>query len=264
MKSFDFEYDGLNLSDLGYVICNFNSDDLKTVTSGSQISFNTILAHNGEKFELINSQYKECLSTTFQICKNLCDENNAEIPFKEYRDLMSWLNRKEFHKFKFLEGDYLDLFFNASFNVSRIELNGRLIGLELNMFTDSPLAYRESEIINIDNQEENSTKVLYNKSDEEGYIYPHMEIKINKNGDFKIYNSLDDRTMLISNCTEGEIITLDYPVIQSSDLSHNIQNDFNWNFFRIVNTFKDKKNLLTISIPCEIKIKYNPLIKFGM
>lgn len=264
MKSFDFEYDGLNLSDLGYVICNFNSDSLETVTSGSQISFNTILTHNGEKFELTNSQYKECLSTTFQICKNLCDENNAEISFKEYRDLMSWLNRKEFHKFKFLEDDYLDLFFNASFNISRIELDGRLVGLELNMITDSPFAYQESEIININNYLENDKKIIYSKSDEEGYIYPHMEIKINKSGDLKIYNSLDDKTMYIANCVEGEIITLDYPVIQSSDLSHKIQNDFNWNFLRIVNTFKDKKNVLTFSIPCEIKIKYNPLIKFGM
>lgn len=264
MKSFDFEYDGLNLSDLGYVICNFNSDGLKTIASGSQITFNTISTHSGEKFELTNSKYEECLTATFQICKNLCNDRNVEIPFKEYRDLMSWLNRKEFHKFKFLEGGYLDLFFNASFNINRIELDGKLIGLELNMITDSPFAYQESEIINIDNQKENGTKIIYSKSDEEGYIYPHTEIKINQSGDLIIYNSLDDRTMYVANCTKGEIITLDYPIIQSSNLSHKIQNDFNWNFFRIVNTFKDKKNVLTISIPCEIKIKYNPLIKFGM
>ncbi|MCM1220287.1 MAG: hypothetical protein NC548_37970 [Lachnospiraceae bacterium] len=264
MKSFDFEYDDLNLSDLGYIICNFNSVGLETVTGGSQISFNTIPVRNGEKFELISSEYDECLSAKFQICKNLCNEKNAEISFKEYRDLMSWLNRKEFHKFKFLDGEYLDLFFNASFNLSRIELDGRLIGLELDMITDSPFAYQESEIININNQEENNTKIIYSKSDVEGYIYPYMEIKMNQSGDLTIYNSLDDRTMHIANCNEGEIITLDYPVIQSSDLSHKIQNDFNWNFFRIVNTFKNKKNVLTISVPCEIKIKYNPLIKFGM
>ena len=99
-----------------------------------------------------------------------------------------------------------------------MEFDGKLIGLELNMLTDSPFAYQESEIINIDNQIERGTKIIYSKSDEEGYIYPYTEIKINQSGDLSIYNSLDDKTMCIANCNDGEIITLDYPIVQSSDL----------------------------------------------
>ena len=42
------------------------------------------------------------------------------------------------------------------------------------------------------------------------------------------------------------------------------QNDFNWNWFRIYNTFRNNQNNLTISIPCIIKIKYSPIVKVGL
>ena len=57
---------------------------------------------------------------------------------------------------------------------------------------------------------------------------------------------------------------MDYPVIKSSLESHKIQNDFNWNFFRIENKFKDKRNLIQISIPCEIEMVYSPIAKIGI
>ena len=99
---------------------------------------------------------------------------------------------------------------------------------------------------------------------EEGYIYPYTEITIVESGDLKIHNAIEDRNTFISNCVAGEIITMDYPVIQSSISSHNIQNDFNWNFFRVANTFNNSRNDLTISIPCTIKLKYSPIVKVGL
>ena len=99
---------------------------------------------------------------------------------------------------------------------------------------------------------------------EEGHIYPYVEIAINADGNLNIYNAIEDRSTYIANCVAGEVITMDYPIIQSSISSHNIQNDFNWNFFRVANTFNDSRNDLTISIPCTIKIKYSPIVKVGL
>ena len=101
-------------------------------------------------------------------------------------------------------------------------------------------------------------------SQEEGFIYPYTEITIKRDGNLDIYNALEDRHTRIFDCVAGEVITMDYPVIQSSISSHNIQNDFNWKFFRVANTCENSRNDLTISIPCEIKIKYSPIVKVGL
>ena len=105
---------------------------------------------------------------------------------------------------------------------------------------------------------------LNDTSYEEGYIYPKMEIKIKKDGDLIIHNSIENRETYIANCKSGEVITLDYPVIQSSDSSHNIQNDFNWTFFRVANTYDNSRNDLVITLPCSIKSKYSPIVKVGL
>ena len=100
--------------------------------------------------------------------------------------------------------------------------------------------------------------------DEEGYIYPQMEITMNASGDLEIYNDIEDRTMFIKNCKQGEVIKLDYPVIETSLASHKIQNDFNWRFLRIAKTYRENANHLTISLPCTIKLTYTPRIKIGL
>lgn len=101
---------------------------------------------------------------------------------------------------------------------------------------------------------------------EEGFIYPKTEITVKKDGNLTIYNAIENRETYIANCKANEIITLDYPVIQSSLPSsfRNIQNDFNWKFFRIANTYDNSRNDLIITLPCSIKIKYSPIVKVGL
>ena len=264
MKSYDFEYDGLNLSDKGFIICKFGSNGAETFSNGSYITFNTVSTQRGVKHELTSAEYGECLTTTLQICKHPCKTDDAEISIDEMRDVMRWLNRKGFHKFKLLNDEYINIFFEASFNVSRIEINGRLVGFELEVITNRPFAIHEPIPIIIKNLQENETKKIYSESDDEGYIYPEMEITINSDGDLEIHNSLEDRIMRIANCKSGEVITVKYPVIESSLASHKIQNDFNWKFFRIANSLRDRVNELTISLPCIIKMKYSPIVKVGI
>ena len=305
MKAVDFEYNGKRLSEFGFMICSFDSKGVETV-SGSEISFNTVSTFNGSKFELTSAVYENCLEATIQICKNICSGEALEIQPREFRELTKWLNRKKFLKFKIFDENYYDLFFEASFNISRIEVNGKLVGLELQVKTNRPFPLKEPKIITVSCSDEKevygwekykgNSKLGYVTSEnsnaypsgmhtdgysyisvgqvyidsindtsyEEGYIYPYVEITVNEDGNLKIHNSIENRETYIANCKAGEVITMDYPIIQSSLSSHKIQNDFNWNFFRIANTYEKSRNDLTISLPCTIKIKYSPIVKVGL
>lgn len=264
MRAYDFEYDGYSLSDFGYMICKFDSDGLQTISNGSQITFNTVSTLHGTKYELTSIEYENCLETVFQICKNPCGTDNFEMSTEELRTLSKWLNRKEFHKFKILSDEYLDIYFEASFNISKIEINGKLYGLELELKTNRPFALLEPKTKVIKNLVANGKYNIADLSDVEGYIYPEVEISVNESGNLSIYNAIEDRTTFIANCIAGEVIKMNYPIIESSVVSHEIQNDFNWNFFRIANTFKNNNNETTISLPCTIKITYSPAVKVGI
>lgn len=264
MKAYDFEFDNRNLSEFGMIVCNFGDKGLDTVSDGAQITFNTISTLGGLKHELVGTEYEECLGTTFQICKHSCSGGIQEITPVEHRSLTRWLNRKRFLKFKPLSEEYIDLFYEASFNISRIELDGKLFGFELEVVTNRPFALKEPRTIVIKNLVNDGKHSLNDTSHEEGYIYPYTEITVSESGNLNIHNAIENRDTYIANCTAGEVIIMDYPVIQSSISSHHIQNDFNWNFFRVANTYENSRNDLTVSIPCTIKIKYSPIIKVGL
>ena len=246
------------------ILCSFDSKGIDTISDGSQITFNTISTLCGSKHELISAGYEDCLETTIQICKNYCNGDITEITSTEFRELTKWLNRKKFLKLKILDKDYIDLYFEAAFNISKIELDGKIFGLELEVITNRPYALKEPRIINVENLIQDGKHSINDISHEEGYIYPYTEIVVAEDGDLTIYNAIENRYTAIKNCIAGEVITMDYPIIQSSISSHNIQNDFNWNFFRIANTFENSRNDLTISIPCSIKVKYSPIVKVGL
>lgn len=260
----DFEYDGIRLGNLGYLICKFDGGGLETQPNSASISFNKVSMQHGERWQLASTEYTECLQATFQICKNPCMTDNMYMSLQEVSKMTSWLNRKGFHKLKFFADEYYNLYFEASFNVSRIELNNVPVGLELTMETKSPYALRDPKTITIESDNPEWNKTIISESEDDGYIYPTMQIELKSDGDLSIYNDLDDRTMEIKNCVSGEIISVDYPIISSSISDHKIQNDFNWMYFRIMNTFKTGRNNLSISLPCKIQITYSPIVKIGV
>ena len=264
MRAYDFEYDGLKLSSFGYMICNFGSGGMQTISIGSQITFNTVATMNGSKHSLTSNEYKECLKSTIQICKSGCNSKNYEIPSDELRMLSRWLNRSGFHKFKILNTEYIDVYFEASFNISQLEFHGATYGLELEVITNRPFALQEPRTKTITHQESDEIHMIKDYSDVEGFIYPKTEITLSADGLLEITNQFENRVTAIKNCTAGEVITLDYPTIYTSKSDHKIQNDFNWNFFRLANTFKNSGNKISISLPCVMKLSYSAPIRLGL
>lgn len=273
MIIYDFEYDGALLSSKGYMVCTIGGNGLESASNGSKINFVTVPIRNGLYNELITSNYSDCVTATFSICKKPCyDENiqgsgtDMEISLQDFNDMAAWLNRRKFHKLgfnmKFSEQLTQDVFFDASFNLTKREYNGKIYAIDLEMITNRPHAYLATE-----SSSGQSVVTVVDKSNEEGYIYPAMYIAILSSGTLRITNSADDGNDIeIKNCVSGEQITLDYPMISTNNTSHRstLANDFNWNFPRIINSYTNKTNTYTADKTCLISCQYKPILKFGI
>lgn len=261
----DFEYDGERLSDYGCMVCTFDEGGLETVENGAQLTFNTVPVKNGTLNLLTSTAYETCIEATFQICK--CDiqsdNDNQYLTEDDVREIMRWLNRKQYHKFRVLAGDYFYWYYEGSFNVSKIDFSGRICGLDLTFKSNRPFARQDAITYSFtsDGQTDNTAYCI---SDDEGYIYPDVEVTILEAGDLTINNRTDGRNTYIANCEAGEVITMKHPMIFTSSETHKIQNDFSWKFLRLVNSRNSQCNILYFSLPCEVKITYSPMIKIGI
>ena len=268
MYATDFEYDGLYLSDYNFIVCRFDySNSADIINAGAVITFNKTARNRGKIFSLTSTKYESCIQTTFDICKNpdIFDGSDRIITQDEYRDLMRWLNRHNYLKFQFLndEESLGQCYFHASFNIEQIKIGDRLYGLRLSMETDCPFGYGDTQTVALNFTASDSTKVVYDCSDEVGYLYPNLTITCCADGDIIIYNDSQNCHMEIKNCVADEVIYINGSVhtISSSETFHDIANDFNYDFLKIGNTLNDRSNVIRVSQPCNIVMEYTPIIK---
>ena len=267
MYALNFEYDGKLLSDYGFMICFIDGSlGVNNVETGYNISFEKVKRNGGRNYGLISTSYEDCVQATFHICKRPDMWDDQEITNDEYRNLVRWLNRHEFLKFRVFnefEHDDAPCYFFASFNIGKIYIRDILYGLELTVTTNSPYGYgaQIEKLWEIPNA--GGTVELYDVSDDAGYICPDMEITCRSSGDLIIENELLDSRMSISNCVSGETIKVhgDTKILESSNGAHKIYNDFNYEFLKIGNTFHERNNIIKFSMPCLCKLTYSPIIK---
>lgn len=262
----DFEFDNLRLSDFGCMICSFGSVEAETVSAGSQITFNTTPIYSGQKHILTDTKYEECLSAEFDICKNMCDTLSKEFEYftiDEQRDLMRWLNQKKFCQFRLITPGYEGIYFEGSFNVEVVRIGNHVLGFHLTLTTNRPFGLQDTKLWSFDLPTAGEYKI-YDDSDEIGYVYADLSVTCLQAGTLKIKNSLDDHAIQVANCSQGETINFKHPIISSSLASHKIMDDFNYNFPKIINTYKDRTNTFTFSLPCKCIISYNPIAKVGI
>lgn len=269
MYALDFEYDGHYLSDYGFIICDFDgSTGVQTASAGSNLTFNVASRRSGKKYGLIGTKYEERIQSVFHICKDPEKYDDMRISNADYRDLMRWLNRREFLKFKVIyphkdDPSKVDCYFNASFNVGKITIGEILYGLELTMETDSPFGYGEEIVYYNVTDYYGSEHIVHDMSDEIGTSYISMTITCSSAGNLVIKNTTTDCTTIVNNCKAGEIISIDGDAltIASSDPLHKICRDFNFVFPTISNTFTQRENRIAVSLPCTLEIRYAPIIK---
>lgn len=267
VRASDFEYDGRRLSDFGFTICTFGgSGDLDIIDTGFDISFTKVKRNNGRKYGIASSQYENCATTIFQICKCPDQCGGDTISDEEYRELARWLNRHEYLRFRLLneldDGDSEPCYFNASINIGKVYMADRLYGLELRVDTDAPYGFgnvvEKTWTLNA-----NGTANVTDLSDDIGEIRPDITVTCGSAGTLTLTNPTCETVTTVKNCTSGEVINFygDTQIITSSLSTHKIHNDFNFVFPKIGNTMASRKNPFAVSMPCTLKVRYAPVIK---
>lgn len=269
MYAYDFEYDGKRLSDFGFIIASLGEQSgVSTTDAGSEITFITSPMQAGKRFVPGGSKYDKCLETSFQICKNpmLFDDGEMEITADEFRALSRWLNRREFlwfHASDWCNPEKARAWVRASFSLSRVDASGVTYGIELKMQTDSPFCYGEEVVEELTFASGALTKTIEDKNDEIGITFPRMVITCGASGKLTLSNSMTGCSCSVSNCTSGEVLTFsgDTKIISTSNVAHDVVEDFNYNFFSIGNTFSNKVNSITSNKACTVELRYRPIYK---
>ena len=265
MYLYDFKYDNHSLSDFGFIVCEIGFE--QKTSRGAEVRFTLAPVQYGRRRVKTGSKYESTLSTSFKICKNpeLYCENQMVITTEEFRTLERWLNRREFLWFK--SYDCCDpqiekAWFRASFTLSKYEIGGEAYAIELNMQTDSPFGYGD-EINETYHFAAGDTQVITDQNDEIGVFYPDLTIVCGSNGDLSITNETLGCEFEIKHCTNGEVITQygEGMVIGTSNENHKLANDFNFEWFALENTFDERENVITASLPCDITVRYRPIWK---
>lgn len=151
----DFEYAGKRLSDFGYTICKFGgSSDLTDVEIGCDITFSTVKNNHSSIYYNTSSSYENVYTTSLEIMKDPCNKNQDEMYHinEEISMLTSWLNRREYHKFKPLtdEDNFYSVHYYGSFNVKEKTINDRVVGFLLSFTGNAPYGFGEHIINEID------------------------------------------------------------------------------------------------------------------
>lgn len=269
MYATDFIYDGEYLSDYGFIICEFDySSGATFVNAGATISFNTISMNHGKKYSLASTKYEECIGAVFDICKDPDTQTDRTVSEFEYEQLIRWLNRNEFLRMQFRTGERKRCYYDASFNIEKIIIGGILYGLRLTMVTNRPFGYGDTrtwefEVTSSDITNDTVYK-LEDISEEIGCLYPTVELICYARGELIISNQTFEWSTIINNCTPNLQLKMDgenQTILILNGSHDNLWNDFNYKFFKIGNTYKNRINKIKVSLPCKIKISYNPIIK---
>ena len=271
MYAYNFEDDGKLLSDFGFIICHFDDGGgLDTADSGSEITFETASSHSGKRYYEVGTEYKKCLSATFQICKDprLYREDEAEISTEEFRRISRWLNRREylwFHSFDWCDPEVSRPWVRASCTLSRIDYGHETVGIEVTLTTDSPFGYGDEIVKTLEFTSDNLTQTFVDQNDEIGDTYPELTVTCGAAGTWTLADDVTGCSCEVENCANGEVLHFsgDTMVIETESATHKntLANDFNYDYFRFGNTYDQRLNTFTATMPCTVELRYRPQLK---
>lgn len=266
----DFEWCGQSGSLFGLLPCNFDSPALEANENGATLEFTTVRVPGSDRQRPLSGRYAEALTGTFQVCKN---PKTTPAPFfttEDIRFFNRWLNRRDgYHTFKICikgDGGYPEYYFRAFLNLKKLELGGRVVGLEITVTTNSPYAYFEPKTA-VMHLTANTPRYTYTDvSDEVGCLYPTFTIQCDASGDLVLQNSLSGIKSRIEGCSPGEVLTMDseHRILSSSLRKDAVMKSFNFGWLDIMNTYEDRRNIYSANLPCTVTMTYSPIAKVGL
>ena len=261
MDGCEFTYRGEALGDYELILCYFSQQGLGPITTDSQRTFVSIPMFGGKRFPFLFSRYDNALVATMSVCKSP-DADSHIISRTEAAVIKRWLSSPTPEELRF-EGvdEYEGISWDGSFNVEEVHYNGDCVGFNLTFTCTAPFGYYDT-VERSGSVSAGDSIMINDISDEEGYLYPDLTVTVGEAGNLVITNDSDDRTTVVNNCSDGEIISFTHLLqVASSDSSHKLGNDFNYRFLRINNTYLNTKNRITFSLPCDYQISYRPIAK---
>lgn len=261
----DFTFRNEELSEHGYIICEFDSgSSASTVNTDSQRDIVSIAMFGGKYHPILYYTYKDSLTMELSICKYTDNYEPEIITPEESSQIKRWLSSPTPQELSFDHPDYIQYHWIGTFNVEEVRFGSDIVGFNLKFTCTAPFAYKDKVKFSGD-VTENGTVLIDDTSDEEGYIYPDMTVTLKGSGKLTITNGYDGRITMIDNCVSGEVLSFSHLLeITSSVSSHQLGDDFNYKFIRINNIYGYTKNKLTFSLPCSYSISYDPIAKVVM
>lgn len=258
---YDFIFDGERLSDRGYMMCTFDGEHS---WQGGEITFVSVKPAGLDKHQYYTSQFENPLQCTTSICKSICDTPADELDIitrEEQSDIIHWLTRP--NKYCWLAFDeeygYDDVYYNCYVQAVPHMEDGRVIGFDLTIITDSPYGYSKPIRNTYKLSSDNKNKILFNNSDRIGVIYPKTIIKPLQDGEvaFRTGNNNTSTITRIKSVTAGQEIIIDGERDLISGLSS--LNNFNMQYPILVNEYRNRKTdivLLDDSVDCDVTFEY--------
>ena len=264
MTESDFIFDGLKLSDFGYIIMHEGVvDDTSMV---SDMSFTTIKGAKSDILRKVASPYEDTYHVDISIMKNPCQDGDLDLTNDDISTMSKWLCRKEYKWFRWIDDIGQDeIWYEVQITAEKIRYGNSIIGLTLHVNANRPYGVTQPYTFEWVGGLSNTTVFVH--SDEEGYIYPDMTIKVKGGGTVVITNHYEERSTIIENCTNMETFTIkggDMLQISTTTAKHDLSKDFNYKFFRLCNRYGDAENKITVSDNCNVSISYRGIRKVGL
>ena len=260
----DFKFDGVKLSTKGYIMCSDGIADEELAVSS--MMYDTIKASLSDVVHKVAHNYDENYTRVFAIMKSPCDNVNVAMSESDISDITRWLVRKQYKVFRYVdeEGHDYPTWYKVQNTVSKIIYGNDVIGLTITVNANAPYGFADETTTTWSD----NSKTIAVVTDEEGYIYPDMEITCNAAGNLTITNDRESgRITRINNVVANEVITItggDIQQITSSVSGHDLSVDFNYVFPRLCSRYNSYNNTITTNLSSVKELSYCGIRKVGL
>lgn len=258
-----FVYDNVVCNEYGIGCVSFEQT-MPSTMSAQETTLNTEKSVLGDIFHIISQDYSVPLSYTMQIV------NRDFSPITQYQEraLKKWLCQKGKYKlFNIFDKRYVDIWFYANISNPKTIFIGDVYGMEFTITMNAPYGFSDIRD-NVYTLAMDESLTLYVDNDEELPIYPDIIVTPIQSGILTLTNISDKETtshpFKINNVKANETITINgaYPIISSSDPSHNVNiyDDVNKDWLYLI----DGYNTIKSNLPCEIRLIYREYRRIGV
>lgn len=242
-----FTYAGTSSSSYGLTIAEFDIGEVDEVLSFSP-TFTADKPAKSPRFFYGRMAVEE--PPTFEMTAI----RDFEISANVRNNIHKWLAfQKRFQDLKIHGSPLEDYTFHAVFtDVSDIYVNGRMYGVKVTGYLDSPYAYLSSVVVNVSGNQSTQTVTINNKSNIGDYVYPTVKIvnagTLSSGKNMTWVNGADSASRFteISGATSGSDITINGEI---REITSTVPSEGFQQFNRVWPRLMDGNNYITVGLP---------------